>query len=110
MKLGQIASCRRELEKTEWAAALQRLQDDVPGFEGGAGEIARCLGPRYGAHFASVDASPEALHSFATFIAGWWLQALIFSFEPSVHLGSTNGTVSARATCITCTSPDPRAC
>lgn len=57
-----------------------------------------------------VDASPEALHSFATFIAGWWLQALIFSFEPSVHLGSTNGTVSARATCITCTSPDPRAC
>ena len=63
VKLGQIASCRRELEKTEWAAALQRLQDDVPGFEGGAGEIARCLGPRYGAHFASVDASPVAAAS-----------------------------------------------
>ncbi|KAH8098278.1 hypothetical protein JL720_1213 [Aureococcus anophagefferens] len=29
VKLGQIASCRKELEKTPWAAALQRLQDDV---------------------------------------------------------------------------------
>ena len=63
VKLGQIASCRKELEKTPWAAALQRLQDDVPGFDGGGAEIARCLGPRYAAHFASVDDGPVAAAS-----------------------------------------------
>ncbi|KAH8047066.1 hypothetical protein JL720_16200 [Aureococcus anophagefferens] len=63
VKLGQIASCRKELEKTPWAAALQRLQDDVPGFDGGGAEIARCLGPRYAAHFASVDDRPVAAAS-----------------------------------------------
>lgn len=33
VKLGQIASCRRELEGTAWAKALARLQDDVPPFD-----------------------------------------------------------------------------
>ncbi|KAH8062321.1 hypothetical protein JL722_3236 [Aureococcus anophagefferens] len=70
VKLGQIASCRKELEKTPWAAALQRLQDDVPGFfDGGGAEIARCLGPRYAAHFASVDDRPVAAASLGQMFA-----------------------------------------
>ena len=63
VKLGQIASCRRELVDTEWAPPLQRLQDQVPAFPGGEAELRRRLGRRFEERFEAVDGAPVAAAS-----------------------------------------------
>lgn len=65
VKLGQIASCREEIEGTVWAESLARLQDNVPPFSSEAAMAAMELelGTPLNASFAYVEAEPLAAAS-----------------------------------------------
>ena len=65
VKLGQIASSREELVDTPWAQGLERLQDDVPAFDGAlAAQVVEAeLGKPLNELFLSFDQEPLAAAS-----------------------------------------------
>ncbi|KAJ1461275.1 ABC1 family-domain-containing protein [Pelagophyceae sp. CCMP2097] len=83
VKLGQIASCRAELESTEWAAALARLQDRVPSFDSARAlaQVEKELGGPLSKFFTELEPAPIAAASLGQVHRGTLLDGRVVAVK-----------------------------